>query len=159
MIIPENIYWEFLFENHLRDICGKWKTYFLIRPTLISLSCHRRLIRLVILNTCCIMLLPNWQIQLETICRTYNFQDIILLLPHARFRAWPRWMKHPAKRPVAKTLPKLHGNYYSSINIYKETNINFKLLLGNRFRNYFQISYRRHKCFVPFLIFFNWTRM
>ena len=63
----------------------------------------------------------------------------------------PHRMRHPAKFHVVKNLPEVHGNYYSSIRIYKETNIIDKILSDNMFQNYFLISYQRHKCFVPFL--------
>ena len=52
----------------------------------------------------------------------HTVENNIPLLPQAWLRAWPRRTRRPAKRHVAKKLPELHGNYYSSIKIYKETN-------------------------------------
>ena len=46
------------------------------------------------------------------------------LLPHVIIMAWPRRTGRPAKCHVKKKLPEVHGNYYSSIRIYKEMNIN-----------------------------------
>ena len=45
------------------------------------------------------------------------------LLPQARLRSRLRRTRLPSKRHMTKKLPELHGNYYSSIIIYKETNI------------------------------------
>ena len=57
----------------------------------------------------------------------------MLLLPHARLKTRPRQTKRPARRRVEKKLSEVHGNYYSSIKIYKETNIHFKILADNMF--------------------------
>ena len=75
----------------------------------------------------------------------------IPLLPHAILMSLLRRTRRPAKNHVAKKLPKAHGNYYNQIKIYKETNIQFKILVDNMFQNYFLISYRRHNFFVLFL--------
>ena len=78
----------------------------------------------------------------------------IPLLPQARLMAWPGRTNRTAKCHVVKKLPKVHGNYYSSIKIYKDTGIQYKILADNMFRNYFMISYWRHKCFCPISAYF-----
>ena len=55
--------------------------------------------------------------------------------------ARPRRTRRPAKRRVEKELPELHENYYNLIKFYKETNVNYNILAGNMFQNYFLISY------------------
>ena len=78
----------------------------------------------------------------------------IRLLPHARIRARPCCTRRPDKRHMEKTLPEVHGDYKSSIQIYKETNINLKLLADNLLWNYFMVFYQRHIMFVPFMYTF-----
>ena len=56
--------------------------------------------------------------------------DNIPLLQHARLMARLRQTRCPAKLHVAKKLPKVHGNYQSSIEIYEETD-NYQEILAN----------------------------
>ena len=77
----------------------------------------------------------------------------IPLLPHARLMARPRHTRRPAKFHVGKKLPKMHGNYNNRIKIYNQTNTHYKILADNMFRNWFMISYRRHKFFCPISVY------
>ena len=71
---------------------------------------------------------------------------------------WSRRTRRPAKHHVEKKLPKVHGNYYNRIKVYRKTNTNYKILADNMFRNCFQIYYQRHNIFLPFLYIFTKRR-